>query len=83
MNGKKLHTTKKDLQHMKDFTNKICKVRGLSIAENGKTFDGAARDLGEITAWSTDKYREQLSLRKFIAFITTFGMILLTGYLLL
>ena len=56
MDGKKLHTTKKDLQRMKDFTNKMCKERGLSIAEKGKTFDGAARDLGEITTWSKDKY---------------------------
>ena len=30
-----------------------------------------------------DKYREQLSLMKYIAFITESGMILLTGYLLL
>lgn len=56
IDGKKLHATKKDLQRMKEFTNKMCRERGLTIAEKGKAFEGTSRDLGEITAWSKDKY---------------------------
>ena len=43
--GKKLHTTKKDLERMKQFTNQMCRKRGLTVAEKG-----------EVIAWNKDKY---------------------------
>ena len=56
VDGKKLHNSKEDLQHMKNFTNDMCKNRGLAIAEKGKHFDGTEIEQGEIIAWSKDKY---------------------------
>ena len=35
--GKKLHTTKKDLERMKQFTNQMCRKRGLTVAEKENT----------------------------------------------
>ncbi len=54
--GKKLHTTKKDLDRMKQFTNQMCRERGLTVAEKGKDFDGSQIEKGEVIAWSKDKY---------------------------
>ena len=56
LDGMKLHQTKRDLEHQKDFTNKLCLERGLTIAEKGHHFDGSVIEQGEITAWSKDKY---------------------------
>ena len=52
--GKKLHTTKKDLERMKQFTNQMCRKRGLTVAEKGKHFDGSEIEKGEVIAWNTD-----------------------------
>lgn len=57
VDGKKLHTKKEDMQKMKDFTNRMCLDRGLSIAEKGRHFDGTKMEEGEIKAWSKDKYQ--------------------------
>ena len=54
--GKKLHTTKKDLERMKQFTNQMCRKRGLTVAEKGKHFDGSQIEKGEVAVWSKDKY---------------------------
>ena len=54
--GKKLHTTKKDLERMKQFTNQMCRKRGLTVAEKGKHFDGSEIEKGEVIAWNKDKY---------------------------
>ena len=54
--GKKLHTTKKDLDRMKQFANQMCRERGLAVAEKGKHFDGSHIEKGEVIAWSKDKY---------------------------
>ena len=56
IDGRKLHQTKKDLEKQKEFTNDLCRERGLSIAENGHHFDGFLIEQGEITAWNKDKY---------------------------
>ena len=56
LDGSKLHQTKRDLEQQKEFTNKLCLERGLSIAEKGRHFDGSIIEQGEITAWSKDKY---------------------------
>lgn len=56
MDGKKLHNTKFDLQRMKDFTNELCKERGLTVAEKGKHFDGSEIEEGTTIAWFKDKY---------------------------
>lgn len=56
LDGMKLHQTKRDLEHQKEFTNNLCLERGLTIAEKGHHFDGSVIVQGEITAWSKDKY---------------------------
>lgn len=56
IDGHKLHQTKKDLENQKEFTNDLCRDRGLSVAEKGRHFDGSLIEQGEITAWSKDKY---------------------------
>lgn len=56
IDGMKLHQTKRDLEHQKEFTNNLCLERGLSITEKGKHFDGTAIEEGQVTAWSKDKY---------------------------
>lgn len=56
IDGMKLHNSRADLQRMKDFTNEMCRERGLSIAEKGKHFDGTEIEEGNVTAWSKDKY---------------------------
>lgn len=56
IDGMKLHQTKRDLEHQKEFTNNLCLERGLTIAEKGHHFDGSTIEQGEITAWNKDKY---------------------------
>ena len=56
IDGMKLHQTKRDLEHQKEFTNNLCLERGLTIAEKGHHFDGSVIEQGEITAWCKDKY---------------------------
>ena len=56
IDGLKLHQTKRDLEHQKEFTNNLCLERGLSITEKGKHFDGTVIEEGQVTAWSKDKY---------------------------
>ena len=54
--GRKLHNTRNDLERMKQFTNQMCRERGLTVAEKGKHFDGSQIEKGEVIAWSKDKY---------------------------
>ena len=56
LDGSKLHQTKRDLEQQKEFTNKLCLERGLTIAVKGHHFDGSVIEQGEITAWNKDKY---------------------------
>ncbi|OON85720.1 hypothetical protein BXO88_10700 [Oribacterium sp. C9] len=56
LDGHKLHQSKKDLQTQKDYTNKLCKEHGLTVAEKGKHFDGTGFKEGETIVWSKDKY---------------------------
>ena len=56
VDGHKLHQTKRDLERQKEFTNRLCIERGLTVAEKGHHFDGSAIEQGEISAWSKDKY---------------------------
>lgn len=56
IDGRKLHQTKTDLEKQKEFTNKLCLERGLTVTEKGHRFDGTVIEQGEITAWSKDKY---------------------------
>ena len=69
IDGLKLHQTKKDLEKQKDFTNNLCRERGLSVTEKGKHFDGRAMEGGEIIAWSKDKYNlfKNESKKSFVA----------------
>lgn len=54
--GHKLHSSKKDMEQMKQLTNEMCRARGFSIAKKGKSFDGADLEEGHVRAWSKDKY---------------------------
>lgn len=54
--GCKLHNTRKDLERMKELTNRMCKERDLSVAEKGRHFNGTPMENGTLTAWSKDKY---------------------------
>ena len=56
IDGIKLHQTKRDLQAQKDFTNSLCKDRGLSVNRKGFHFDGTPVQAGHLSAWSKDKY---------------------------
>ncbi len=56
IDGIKLHQTKRDLQAQKDFTNRICKDRGLSVTKKGYHFDATLMKDGHLNAWSKDKY---------------------------
>lgn len=56
IDGMKLHQTKRDLEHQKEYTNRLCRDRGLSIAEKGHHFDGSRMEEGHVIAWSKDKY---------------------------
>lgn len=55
-NGRKLHNSRQDLECMKQFTNQMCRERGLTVAEKGKHFDGSQMEKGEVVAWDKDKY---------------------------
>lgn len=57
VDGHKLHATKKDMERMKELTNEMCRERGFTIAQKGKHFDGKPFDVGEVVAWSQDKYK--------------------------
>lgn len=56
IDGLKLHQTKRDLEKQKEFTNRLCLERGLTVAEKGRHFDGSVIEQGELIAWSKDKY---------------------------
>lgn len=56
IDGHKLHTTKNELEEMKQLTNRLCEARGWSTPEKGKNFYGNDLELGHVRAWSKDKY---------------------------
>ena len=56
VDGKKLHQSKLDLEKQKQYTNALCRERGLTIAEKGRHFDGSRIEDGEIRSWDKDKY---------------------------
>ena len=57
MNGRKLHQSSKDLEQQKEFTNNLCRERGLHVAEKGRHFDGSPIEDGEIIAWNKNTYK--------------------------
>lgn len=69
IDGKKLHTTRHDLEQMKQMTNQMCRERGLSVAEKGHHFDGTKIEPGTVIGWSKDKYHLLLneSKKSFVA----------------
>lgn len=64
IDGHKLHQTKHDLEGQKNFTNNLCRERGLTVAEKGRHFDGSLIEQGEISAWSKDKYNLLINTAK-------------------
>ena len=57
IDGRKLHSSKKDLEKMKQMTNEMCRQKSLTVAEKGKHFDGSDIELGEVISWDKDKYK--------------------------
>ena len=55
--GRKYHSSKKDLEQMKLLTNEMCKERNLTIAEKGKHFDGTTIEAGEVISWNQERYQ--------------------------
>ena len=44
------------VERMKQFTNEMCRQRGLTVAEKGKNFYGnELEEEGHVIAWSKDK----------------------------
>lgn len=56
IDGHKLHTTKNEMEEMKQLTNRMCESRGWSTPEKGKDFHGNDLEMGHVRAWSKDKY---------------------------
>ena len=56
LDGLKLHWNKKELQKFKDFNNKICAERGLTIAEKGCHFDGTPINESEVISYDRKTY---------------------------
>ena len=56
MDGRKLHQSKLDLERQKQYTNTLCKERGLTVARKGRHYDGTRIEDGEIHSWNKNKY---------------------------
>ena len=56
MDGRKLHQSKLDLERQKQYTNTVCKERGLTVARKGRHYDGTRIEDGEIHSWNKNKY---------------------------
>ena len=52
IDGHKLHTTKGELEEMKQLTNRMCEERGWSTPEKGKDYHGNDLGVGHVRAWS-------------------------------
>lgn len=64
LDGHKLHTTKNELQEMKNLTNQMCESRGWKIPEKGKDYHGNRLEMGHVSAWNKDKYHLLLNNAK-------------------
>lgn len=53
--GHKLQWSKKDLEHMKDTNDQLCRENGLHVPERGKTFRGLERE--ETSAFNKETYQ--------------------------
>lgn len=53
--GHKLQWSKKDLEHMKDTNDQLCRENGLHVTERGKTFRGLERE--ETSAFNKETYQ--------------------------
>lgn len=53
--GKKLQMNKRDLQAMKNLSDNLCRVAGLSVCVKGKTFEGQDRE--NVVAYKKETYR--------------------------
>jgi hypothetical protein len=57
-NGIMLHTSKQDLERAKKICEKMCRNRGLTVAQKGHHADGTPFEDGEFTAWEKNKYHQ-------------------------
>lgn len=58
VDGKMLHTSKRDLDRAKQVCNEMCRERGFSMAQKGRHADGVDFEEGEVTTWSKNKYHQ-------------------------
>lgn len=56
IDGHKLHTTKGELEEMKQLINRMCESRRWRTSEKGKDYHGNDLEMGHVRAWSKDKY---------------------------
>lgn len=55
--GKKIHTSKHDLEKQKSICNDLCRKHGYSVAKKGKNFYEASVDQDSFIAWDKNTYR--------------------------
>lgn len=53
--GHKIHTSAKWLEQAKEYSDKLCQEKGLSITQKGRTFEGQV--LEDMTTFEKDKYQ--------------------------
>ena len=58
LDGSALHTSKHDLEQVKQICNEMCRERGLSVAQKGRHADGTAFAEGKVTAWDKNKWHQ-------------------------
>ena len=64
VDGRKLHQSKLDLERQKQYTNALCRERGLTVAQKGRHFDGSRIEDGEIRSWDKNKYNLLINASK-------------------
>lgn len=57
VDGRKIHTTKKDIEKQKEVCNQICKAHYLSVPKKGKDFHGKNYDTDKVISWKKDTYQ--------------------------
>ena len=58
LDGKKVHTSKKDLERHKEICNEICLQNGFSVPEKGKDFYGNDLNPDTVISWKKDTFQQ-------------------------
>jgi len=57
VDGRKIHTSKKDIEKQKRICNDICRSHFLSVPQKGKDFYGREHDSDMVISWKKDTYQ--------------------------